>query len=825
MPTTAELYGQAVEHQRAGRLPQTEQCLRQVLQLDPGHAEALHLLGGLAYQVGRFDAAGELVRQAIARTPGVPAWHADLGLVYQAQGRLADAAACYGQALRLKPDSAETHAALGHVLAQLGRPDEAVCHCQEAVRLRPDLPNGHNNLGTAFLRLGRNDEAGACYDQAIHLKPDLAPAHNNLGVVRASQGRLEEAVAGFRRAVDLQPDYIDAHINLGMALHRLGRFDGAVASYRRALRLNANLPHVHNNLGSALQAQGDIAAAAGSYQQALQLNPQLAEAHNNLGNVLKHQGRPDDAVSCYRRALELQPDYAEAHNNLGTVLFSRGPAADAIACFRRALEVKPDLADAHSNLGNALHAQGKVTDAEACHRRALELSADRAEAHTNLANSLKDQGRLDEAVTAYRRALQLKPDLIAAHSNLLQSLHYLADVTLAELREAHAEYERQHAAPLRPPGHPYGNTRDTDRRLRLGFLSADLRRHPVGYFTIPFLENLDRDRAEAVCYYDCPITDEVTSRFRAAATWRDVFAWPDDRLAEQIRADGIDILFDLAGHTAHNRLLVFARKPAPIQVTWCGYSGTTGLTTIDYILADRYVIPAHAESQYTERVLRLPNGYVCYDPPTAAPPVTSLPASDRGYVTFGSFNNPTKLCPQVIAMWAQVLRRIPGARLVLKYKWLDDSRVNERLAAEFAGHSIAAERVSFLGASPYSEFWRAYHDIDVALDTFPFNGGITTCDALWMGVPVITRPGQTFAARHSLSHLSNVGLTETLADSDEGYVDLAVTLASDLTRLAGLRSELRGRVAASPLCDGKRFAANTLGLLREAWREWATGRH
>jgi predicted O-linked N-acetylglucosamine transferase (SPINDLY family) len=689
--------------------------------------------------------------------------------------------------------------------------------------LRPDLPDGHNNLGTALLRLGKLDEAAACYERALRLKPDLAPAHNNLGVVHAGQGRLAEAVVSFRRAVELQPNYLDAQVNLGMALHRLSQWDEAVTCYRRTLQLNPGLPHVHNNLGGALQAQGHVAAAVDSYQRALRLHPRLAEAHNNLGNALKILGRPDDAVACYRRALELQPDYAEAHNNLGTILLARGPGSDAIACFRRALELKPDLADAHCNLGNALHAQGRLTEAEACHRRALALRPDLAEAHTNLANAMKDNGRALEAIAAYRRALQLKPDLVAAHSNLLQTLYYQAGVTLAELANAHNEYERQRAAPLRQSWRPWVNRRDPDRRLRLGFLSADLRRHPVGYFTIPFLENLDREQAEAVCYYDCPVEDEVTRRFRnAAPRWRPVFAWPDDRLAEQIRADEIDILLDLAGHTAHNRLLVFARKPAPVQVTWCGYSGTTGLTAIDYILGDRFVIPAGAESHYAERVLRLPDSYVCYDPPAAAPAVSPLPALGRGYVTFGSFNNPTKLGPQVIAVWAEILKQVPRARLVLKYKWLEDPGVTIRLAAEFAGHGIDADRVSFLGGSPYDEFWRAYHDIDVALDTFPFNGGITTCDALWMGVPVVTCPGETFAGRHSLSHLSNVGLTETIAHSMEAYVALAMALASDLPRLSELRARLRQRVAASPLCDGKRFGDNLLRLLREVWREWVT---
>jgi predicted O-linked N-acetylglucosamine transferase (SPINDLY family) len=417
----------------------------------------------------------------------------------------------------------------------------------------------------------------------------------------------------------------------------------------------------------------------------------------------------------------------------------------------------------------------------------------------------------------------LKSELITARSNLLQTLQYVAGATLAELAHAHAEFERRHAAPLRRQERPFTNSRDPDRKLRVGFLSPDFRCHPVGYFTIPFLENLDRSQAEATCYHDCPAADEVTTRIRAAAaTWRDVFGWPDERLAEQVRDDGIDILFDLAGHTAHNRLLVFARKPAPVQVTWAGYVGTTGLSAIDYLVADRFEVPPGAGAHYSERILRMPDDYVCYDPPAHAPPVGPPPAAGRGQVTFGSFNYPAKIGPQVIAVWAEILRRLPTARLVLKYRALDEPIIAGRFADLFARNGIDPARVESRGWSPVMELRRHYGEIDVALDPFPYNGGLTTIEALWMGVPVITCPGETFAGRHSLSHLSNVGLTETIARDLDEYVELAVALANDLPRLAELRAGLRQRVASSPLCDAKRFADNLLRLLRDAWREWAT---
>jgi predicted O-linked N-acetylglucosamine transferase (SPINDLY family) len=483
------------------------------------------------------------------------------------------------------------------------------------------------------------------------------------------------------------------------------------------------------------------------------------------------------------------------------------------------LELKPDCAQALSNLGNALKDRGELDEAVACYRRALELEPDFSEAHNNLGITLKDLGRLEEAIACWRRALNLKPDFAEAHSNLLLGLQYCTGVTPAALAEAHAEYDRRHAAALRGAIVPHAGVRDSQGRrrvglLRLGFVSPDLGQHPVGCFLVRVLENLDREQVETVCYSDRAVKDDLTHRLQAAATqWRDVIGLSHQRLAEQIRADRIDVLFDLAGHTGHNRLLVFARKPAPIQVTWAGYVGTTGLEAMDYLLADRYEVPPAAEGHYRERVLRMPDDYVCYDPPRYAPSVGPLPALERGQLTLGCFNNPAKITPQAIEVWAKILHRLPGARLVLKFKGWDNGGVARRYAEMFATQAIDPGRVELLGSSPHAALLAEYNRIDLALDPFPYSGGLTTCEALWMGVPVVTCPGETFAGRHSLSHLSNVGLTETIAQALEEYVELAVSLAGDLPRLAALRAGLRERMAASPLCDGKRFAANFMALM------------
>jgi predicted O-linked N-acetylglucosamine transferase (SPINDLY family) len=642
-------------------------------------------------------------------------------------------------------------------------------------------------------------------------------------------GRLHDAERIYRQILAVDPDQPYALHLLGTIAHQAGNLEEAVACWQRALQVNPDFAATHSNLGVAFKEQGKLVAAVACYRRALELNPEYAEAHNNLGVALREQGKLDEAVACCRRAVELKPDYAEAHNNLSVALREQGKLDEAAACGRRAVELRPDYAVAHNNLGSALQERGELDEAAACWRRAVELNPDYAEAHNNLGNALKDLGQAEEAAACYRCALELKPDYTVAHSNWLFSLHYRAGITPLDLAEAHAEFDRRHAAPLRseeqraasamhgsllPAPRPAARVpRPLDRRLRLGFVSPDLGRHPVGYFLVRVLENLGREGQETICY-----SDRLQS---AASCWRDTVALSDQPLAEQIRIDRIDVLFDLAGHTAHNRLLVFARKPAPIQVTWAGYVGTTGLTAIDYLLADRFEVPAGAERHYRERVLRMPDGYVCYDPPAYAPPVTPLPALDGGQATFACFNNPAKITPRAIDVWAAILCRLPGARLVLKFKGWNDRGVARRCADLFAARGIDPGRLEFLGSSPHEELLAEYRRVDLALDPFPYSGGLTTCEALWMGVPVITCPGETFASRHSLSHLSNVGLTETIAGDLDQYVERAVSLASDLPRLAALRAGLRERMAASPHCDGRRFAAALVSILRGVWEQQA----
>lgn len=540
-----------------------------------------------------------------------------------------------------------------------------------------------------------------------------------------------------------------------------------------------------------------------------------------FANALQFQDAGDftAAEQAYREILLHHPEIAEAHSGLATVLLQQGKLGEAVACGLRALELNPNLPGACNLLGRALTDQGHFELALHYLQRAVQLAPDDAGARLNLGVTLMNLGDLEAGLDCFRQALDLKPDDPAAFNNLLSGLQYRPGVTLSELYEAHREFDRRFTAHLRPGSTRTASLGSNDRPLRLGFVSPDFRNHPVSDFLIRAFENFDRGRVTTVCYCDHRIHDDRTARFKAAASlWREIVGKSDEALAEQIRADQINILFDLAGHSANNRLLAFARKPAPIQITWLGYEGTTGLSAMDYILADRHEIPVEAEPYYCERVLRMPDGYVCYEPPAGAPAVSPLPALDRGYVTFGCFNNPKKINPQVIGVWSNILRQLPTSRLMLKYNGMSDPATIRRLSNEFTREGIDPARIDFVGYSPYPEHLLDYHAIDIALDPFPFSGGVTTCESLWMAVSVITYPGETFSSRHSLSYLSTIGLTETIARDFDDYAAIAVTLAQDLPRLAALRNNLRKQMAVAPLCDGPRVAEQLSKLLTQLWR-------
>ncbi len=654
-----------------------------------------------------------------------------------------------------------------------------------------DGPSSHSiadTLQAAFAhhQAGRFADAAAHYQQILSREPDHADAVHFAGLLVCDTGDIATGIEWIRRSIRLHPNAI-YYNNLGNVLTRRGEHHAAIVAYREALALRSDYAEAHSNLGNALREAADPVSAIDSCVAALALAPGFAEAWNNLGNAFKDHGDDDAAMKSYSKALNLRPDYAETHNNLGNVYEKRSRLVEATACYRRAIALKPWVATMHNNLGNVL----------------------------------RDQGLLDDAVVSFRQAITLDIDLLVARSNLLLQLNFMPQVSLDEqIAEARrfGDWQIAHAKRLT---HEAPDAEASKRRLKIGFVSGDLRTHPVGIFLENVVAQIDTAQIELVAYATQRDEDSLTARIKPHfAAWHSLDGVDDETAARRIHADGIDILVDLSGHTTHNRLSMFARKPAPVQVTWLGYFATTGVAAIDYILGDRHVLPADEASHFVEQPWRMPDSYVCFTPPVVEIPLGPLSMSTDGAITFGCFNHLVKLNDAVVALWARVLHAVSGSRLYLKTKQLDDASVQQATRARFAAHGIDAARLTLEGQSPRGELLATYNRVDIALDPYPYPGGVTTVEALWMGVPVLTRRGDRFLSHVGESILNTVGLAEWIAADDDDYVAKAVAFAAGRDQLMRLKAGLREQLLASPLCDAPRFARNLEAAFRGMWREY-----
>ncbi|MBI3452206.1 MAG: tetratricopeptide repeat protein [Rhodospirillales bacterium] len=641
-------------------------------------------------------------------------------------------------------------------------------------------------LGAALAthRAGRLDEAEAAYRAILADAPGEPNAGHLLGLACLQAGRLVEAEPFLAAAASRAPDNADCRNNLAEAHRRLGRFEEAAEGFARA-----------------------IAA-----------RPDFAEAWCNLGLVRRAQGRLDEALAAFDSALAARPDMAAAHGGRGFVLCERRDFLAGEAALRRAVTLDPGYAEGHNGLGAAGRRLGRIGEAIACYQRAVTVDPDFAEAWNNLGNALTEGTRHDEALAVYRRALAIRSDYRAAGSNLLLCMNYMQSVAPAEIAAAHRDWAARHlpAPPNRALGPRIGN-----RPLRVGYVSPDFREHPVSHFLAAVFAAHDRARIELVCYADATQEDAMTARLRAhAALWRSTVGLSDAALAQQVVDDRIDLLVDLAGHTAGNRLGAFALKSAPVQATWLGYPNTTGLAAIDYRLTDAVADPpGEADTLHVEKLFRLPDGFLCFTPPDDAPPVAAR--ADGGSVVFGSFNMLAKINEATLALWARILARVPQARLALKAAALADPGTRDLIATRFTRAGGDAGRLDLLPATAArTDHLGLYGRIDIALDPFPYGGTTTTCEALWMGVPVVTLAGERHAGRVGASLLARVGLDELVARNADDYVAIAAAFATDGARRAALRAGLRDRLAASPLCNAPRFAR----ALEDAYRRMLADR-
>ena len=681
--------------------------------------------------------------------------------------------------------------------------------------------------GHALLQQHHLAQAKAIFNRVCAIDADDVEAWYALSNINGMLGDMAEAGNCSQRVLTLQPEHSEAHLNLGNVLCHLGKYDDAILHYKTALRLNSALAALcNNNLGILFKMTNRLEDAIRHFREAVRLNPNFAEAHSNLGNIYTDKGFLEQALESSREAVRLAPHNAMAHNNLGKLLKTMGRNDDAIAHYHESLRLNPNLAEALNNMGNIFLEQSRLEEALAYFQKALRSNPTLPLTYSNLGIVYTRQGKHDEALRCFQEALRLDPQDAITHSSLLFLLCYRPDHDLPALFLEHVRWGDVHGRALEDTA-PHTNQPVEGKRLRLGYVSADFRIHPVGFFIEQILAHHDKDQFEVYCYSNKNINDDITAKLRHYADhWRDIAGIPDEAVARHIRRDGIDILVDLSGHTSGNRLLTLSLKPAPIQATWMGYPATTGLNAIDYIIANRFVIPPQDECYYVEQVVRLPNSFLCFTPPQFPIEVSSLPALSRGQLTFGCFNNIAKLTPKVIAVWAKVLHAIPDARLLLKSRGFDDEIVRSHFRSLFAENGIPSERLEFAGSSPgRSEVLAAYHEVDIGLDPFPYNGTTTTVEALWMGVPVISIRGDHFVSRVGDSILNIAGLGEYVVDNEQDYITKAMSLAADLPRLAELRSRLRTQMLNSSLCDGPGFTRDLETAYRNMWLAWCRNRN
>lgn len=636
----------------------------------------------------------------------------------------------------------------------------------------------------AVRRHRAGDLAGAEqeYLRVVALDPGHADAWSNLGSLRAALGRLAEAVGCYERAVQLQPKHAAAVFNLGNAHLRLGRPAEALACFETARPLNPPTDQLLAQTGRAFAALGRFGEAAAAFRNHLQFRPDDARTWHQLGLALMRLRRDADALVALQKAVELAPQSAEARVTLGTALEGANRADDALAYYRDALRLKPDLPEALNNIGN----------------------------------SYTEAGRTAEAIGYLRGAVAGRPDWAALHSNLLLTLNYRPEVSAADLLAEHLAWAARHADPITAASPPPAPDRTPGRKLRIGYISADFRRHPVAAYIGPVLAAHDRAAVHVTGYSSTGRPDEVTARLKASADeWRDVANLSDAEAAEQIRADRIDVLIDLGGHTSGNRLLVLARRPAPAQATHFGYPNTTGMRAVDYRITDAVADPPGVDVWYAEKLVRLPGVAWCWGPPENAPDPGPPPCVRDGFVTFGSLNNPAKLTEEVVGVWAKILRAVPGSKLMLLTGRLAEA--GRRFEELLGRHGIGRERLRLEPRQSADRYYASWAEADIGLDPFPYNGGVTTPDALWMGVPVVALAGTSYRARQGLRILGTLGLDDWVADGRDAYVEVAVRRAADPLGLAELRTGLRERLRSSPVCDVAAFTRQLEDAYRRMW--------
>jgi protein O-GlcNAc transferase len=755
-----------------GRLSDAEDICREILGKDERRAGAWHLMGRMAALQGDLETAGEFASVAWELDPQNAEFVRELAEVFLRKKELEPAEQQARRALEMVPDSPEGLVLLGRIMAEKEDKTASLDAFQDALRLRKDYAEGFSHYATALQKFARGKDAISQIRKACALEPESVEFQTNLAILLEQNARYVDALAAYGKASRMNPNVGFVWFRQGRLLNGLKRYAESIPVLEKAISLPGQLGDYYYEYGLALHMSKRFQEALVHYEKALSMGYNTAALQCNRGVIYKDLRKGGDAIMAFHAAVKMDPSNVSYLNNLGAAALELGLNTEALECFEQAVEKNPKLPTARNNIGNLL----------------------------------KDRARGMDALPQYRKSMELNPDDRDAPSNYLLCHMYIPDMDPKQVFEEHKKWGISTTKKF-PAAFKF-KPREAGAKIRVGFLSADLCHHPVAHFIEPIFRGYDRERFEFVAYGDQRKSDEFSARFaKQVDLWRETSSYDDRALAKLIHEDRVDILFELAGHTAYNRLGVFAFKPAPLQVSYLGYPGTTGLPTIDFRITDALTDPqGTTEHLHTEKLIRVPQCAWCFEPDASAPEIEPLPALKNGYVTFGCFNNMAKLNPSLFETWAEILLRVPGSHLRLKARTLTDEGVRKELKSYFTERGIEEDRLDFFGhTKKIADHLNHYQSVDIALDSFPYHGTTTTCEAMWMGCPVVTRAGKTHVSRVGVSLLSAVGLLELITDTREAYIEKVVALAGQTDRLQELRGGMRDRLRQSVLMDESRF--------------------
>jgi len=642
----------------------------------------------------------------------------------------------------------------------------------------------------------------------------------DLAVQNQKKNNFQVAENLYKKVLKINPNHFGSVFLLGSLYAQSNNFDRAKQLLYKAIQINPNFADAHNNLANVLKELKEPKKAITCYEKAIQINPNFADAHYNLGNTFKLLDEYKKAKSCYEKAIQINPNFADAYNNLGTVFKKLAESRKAISCYEKAIKIKPNLADAHFNLGIVFSEFQEYQKAQACYEKAIKINPNFADAYNNLGTVFRVLREFEKAITCYEKAIYLKPDHGYAYSNILFSSLYFEKVDPKNYL-SQAKKFRSSLKPINDNLLVKYQFKTKPKKLRIGFVSGDFREHPVGFFLLDTLNHLKNENLELIAYSNSLKKDSLSVKLKSHFTnWREIENQSNMDVINVIRKDGIHILIDLSGHSRKNRLPIFINKPAQIQVSWASYAASTGIPEIDYIIGDRFVTPKNESGHFTEKIFRLPNMWVCFSVPNFDVQISDPPVIKNGYVTFGSFNNLSKINDKVISLWSKILIAIPKSKIFLKTKELNNLYLKEKIISKFKENGINLNSIILEGGSPRSELLNSYNKVDISLDTFPYSGGVTSLEAIWMGVPVLTKKGFRFISHTTESINHNLGMSDWIANDENEYVKKAIKFSTDLELLTEINKNLRRAALKSPLFNSTLFAKQLNNAFWEMWNNF-----